>query len=322
MKVSLHLLLDVAVTEMMDQFLGTVAFSPPSSHIFVVLANILAPWCHLFGIHNKNHTSAAIKTMVDLPSTNGGLYLCPQKKSTVILLVSWAALAVALNLAFLPLASNTYGSLQNRQLFNGAPRVKVFSAFVDNPVAQKERRALAQHDAVEHIVMTTTQMQEFLLTEPCGEGVLERYNDLLFIGRRLLAQEVWKYCSLSVYGGMYLDAETPMIPAIEDLLDNHHNMAVLSDSVSPDTLHGSFLLIRETHSTVTIEMLRLLMTTPEEELDDLPLKLAETLYRLVKEQVPSASTLAPGQNSDLWYLLDLQCSTDTHCSANPGDRLR
>lgn len=259
--------------------------------------------------------------MADLPSVNNGLSLCPQKKSTMILLISWAALAVTLNLAFLPLASNSYG-VQNRHLFNGRPRVKVFSAYVDNPVAQKERRALAQHDAVEHIVMTTTQMQEFLMTEPCGEGVLERYNDLLFIGRRLLAQEVWKYCSLSVYGGMYLDAETPMIPAIEDLLDNHHNMAVLSDSVSPETMHGSFLLIRGTHSTVTIEMLRLLMTTPEEELDDLPLTLAETLYRLVKEQVPAVPNLKPGANGDLWYLLDQQCSTDAHCTANPGDRLK
>jgi len=260
--------------------------------------------------------------MTDQQSANGGFSLCPQRKSTVVLLISWAALAVLLNLSFLPLASNTYDSLHSRHLFNGAPRVKIFSAFVDNPVAQKERRALAQHDAVEHIVMTTTQMQEFLMTEPCGEGVLERYNDLLYIGRRLLAQEVWKYCSLSVYGGMYLDAETPMIPAVEDLLDNHHNMAVLSDSVSPDTLHGSFLLIRETHSTITIEMLRLLMTTPEEELDGLPLNLAKTLYRLVKEQLPSSSTLSAGANGEYWYLLEQQCSADAHCSANPGDRLR
>ena len=261
--------------------------------------------------------------MAEQLSLNSGLSFCPQRKSTVILLFSWAALAVLLNLSFLPLASNTYDSLHKRQLFNGAPRVKVFSAFVDNPVAQKERRALAQHDAVEHIVMTTSQMQEFLMSEPCGEGVLERFNDLLFIGRRLLAQEIWKYCALSVHGGMYLDAETPMIPAVEDLLDNHHNMAVLSDSVSPDTLHGSFLLIRETHSTVTIEMLRLLMVTPEEELNNLPLNLAKTLYRLVKEQVSSsASSLTPGPNGNLWYLLEQECSTHAHCSANPGDRLK
>jgi hypothetical protein len=169
--------------------------------------------------------------------------------------------------------------------------------------------------------MTTTQMQEFLMTEPCGEGVLERFNDLLYVGRRILAQEVWKYCALSVYGGMYLDAESPMIPAIEDLLDKHHNMAVLSDSVSPETLHGSLLLIRETHSTISIDMLRLLMVTPEDDLDALPLNVAKNLYRLVKEQV-SASSLTPGANRDLWYLLDQQCSSDARCSANPGDRFK
>lgn len=244
----------------------------------------------------------------------------PQRRSTVtvLLLVAWAAVAFLLNLFFLPLASNTY-DIRGRQL-NGAPRVKIFSAFVDNSIAQKERRALALSDAVEHVVMTTTQQQEFLMSEPCGEGVLERYNDLLFVGHRLLAQEVWKYCALAVHGGMYLDAETPMIPSVEELLNKYHNMAVLSDSVSPETLHGSLLLIRESHSVIAIEMLRLLMVTLEEELDDLPIKLAKTLYRLIKEQ--TSTTLHPGLNGDIWYLFDQKCSTDPNCAANLGDRLK
>jgi hypothetical protein len=197
---------------------------------------------------------------------------CPQRRSTVtvLLLVAWAAVAFLLNLFFLPLASNTY-DIRGRQL-NGAPRVKIFSAFVDNSIAQKERRALALSDAVEHVVMTTTQQQEFLMSEPCGEGVLERYNDLLFVGRRLLAQEVWKYCALAVHGG------------------------------------------------IAIEMLRLLMVTLEEELDDLPIKLAKTLYRLIKEQ--TSTTLHPGPNGDIWYLFDQKCSTDPNCAANLGDRLK
>jgi hypothetical protein len=244
---------------------------------------------------------------------------CPKRRTTVILLVSWAAAAFLLNLSFLPLASNTYENIYGRHL-QGAPRLKIFSSFVDNTVAQKERRALAQNDAVEHVVMTATQQQEFLMSEPCGEGVIERYNDLLLVGRRLLAQEIWKYCALAVHGGMYLDAESPMIPSVEEILDKHHNIAVLTDGVCPETLHGSLLLIRETHSVIAIEMLRLLMVTPEEELNSLPLNLSKTLYRLVKEQI--SAKLRPGLNGETWYLLDQQCSTDPQCAANLGDRLK
>jgi hypothetical protein len=247
------------------------------------------------------------------------LSICLQRRTTVFLLVSWAAAALLLNVSFLPLVSDTDENIHVRQL-QGSPLLKVFSSFVDNSVAQKERRALAQNDAVEHVVMTTTEQQAFLMSEPCGEGVIERYNDLLFVGHRLLAQEVWKYCSLAVYGGMYLDAESPMIPSVEELLDKHHNVAVLTD-VSPETLHGSLLLIRESHSVIAIEMLRLLMVTPEEDLDSLPLNLSKTLYRLVKEQT-STNLLRPGLNGETWFLLNQQCSTDPQCSANLGDRLK
>jgi hypothetical protein len=215
---------------------------------------------------------------------------------------------------------------RTRQLYSG-PRIKVFSAAVEHPVAQMQRRTLSDRETVELVMLTPAQQQDFLQSYPCIKGVSKRYQELRETKLDHLAQELWKYCALSVNGGMYLDSESPLLASIDDLVGRRTNIAVWGDSSFSNTLHGSFLLLRDANSPVATGMLQVLMDTPLETLQATPLLLPRALNDLVQAQVPG--TLSVGANENDWWLLEQRCSIDPlrisgqdRISSNRPDSLR
>ena len=66
---------------------------------------------------------------------------------------------------------------QTRKMYTG-PRIKVFSASVDHAVAKMQRRTMADSDAVEHVVLTPAEQQEYLEANPCVKNISKRYREL------------------------------------------------------------------------------------------------------------------------------------------------
>lgn len=197
---------------------------------------------------------------------------------------------------------------RTRQVYTG-PRIKVFSATVDHAVAKMQRRTMEDSAAVvEYITMTLTEQQDYLQANPCIPDIAKRHTEFMDNTMSHFANELWKYCSLYNAGGMYLDAESPMLASMEELVSIKSNIAVWGDSSFIDTLHGSLLLLKDRKSPVATGILQVLMETPLETLDATPLLVPRTLYDLIQAQVPG--TLGLGANGSDWWLLEQQCSID------------
>jgi hypothetical protein len=124
-------------------------------------------------------------------------------------------------------------------------RVKVFSAYMDHSIARKQRQDLSASPLVEHIVLNTKEQAEFLRANSCAEGALERFQKLVDSSREHLALELFKFCALKQYGGMYVDAESPLVDTLDHLLAKEGNVAVLNDPSFPRSIHGSLLILRQ-----------------------------------------------------------------------------
>jgi hypothetical protein len=215
--------------------------------------------------------------------------------------------AVALFLGLNNSSSPAPSQRRTRQIYSG-PRIKVFSAAVDHPVAQMQRRALSDSEAVEQVMLNQAEQQDFLQSDPCIKGVSKRYQEFRESKMDHLALELWKYCALSANGGLYLDSESPLLASIDDLVGKQTNIAVWGDSSFANTLHGSLLLLRDGHSPVATGMLKVLMDTPLETLQATPVLLPRALHDLVQAQVQG--TISVGANGNDWWLLEQQCSID------------
>jgi len=197
--------------------------------------------------------------------------------------------------------------------------IKVFSSYSDRPVCTKQRQDLTSNPLVEHHVLTLDEQASFVESASCMDGASGRFKLLKESNRQHLATEIFKYCALYKYGGLYLDSESPIIDTLDDLLLKrpNANIAVLNDPNSfDDAIHGSLILLRSSYSNVAQTMLKTLIETPVETLDKAPLLIPHKLYELIADETNVAS-LEPGHNADSnsnnsikWYLLQHQCNLD------------
>jgi len=185
------------------------------------------------------------------------------------------------------------------------------------------------------VILTLDEQRAFLDqhgTHDCQIGdtisnenaVLQKFDDLLQRQQSHYATELWKYCALHVYsrnhgGAVYVDSDSPLLTNLHTILRpaiQGHNLAVLSNSYFPKTIHGSFFYARgatstSKPSTVPLHMLQVLVTTPTAVLETSPLLLPRTLYALIatsiSKQDSSIVSLRPGQNGDEWYLMEQTC---------------
>jgi len=206
---------------------------------------------------------------------------------------------------------------------------------------------------IEHVVSTLEEMRSFLseFGDRCyaakgskgKSAARRRFDSFVASGRPHLAAELWKYCSLYLHGGAYLDAGSPLVSTFRDAFltaasssangatKPTTNVAVLGDSnlsYARSTVHGAFLLIPHPGSNVAKGMVRLLVDEPSEELGKDPLVVPRGLYALVAEEcghspqdadraelASGEGVLRPGENGKIddhghgprWKLLEMRC---------------
>ena len=199
--------------------------------------------------------------------------------------------------------------------------LRVFSFYSDSTIARKLRQDLQASPMVYHTVLNLKGQRDFLQSVNCAGGsALERFQQLVDTSREHLAVEVWKYCALYHHGGMYIDAESPLVDTMEHLVEKDQgNIAVLNDSSYPRSIHGSLLMLGQAHSEIAEQMIKVLTSTSIEELDSSPLLLPRSLYDLITKDA-SVASLNAGSVGGSWFLLQHQCNIDklqrTHVSTS------
>ena len=150
---------------------------------------------------------------------------------------------------------------------------------------------------------------------PNYETILVRFQELVDAQQEHLATELYKYCALQSRGGIWMDAESPwMIPLVEFLKQggpSQYSLAVLGEaSTVPETIHGSFLLVRPEQNQLAKDMLQVMVGSSLSDLMYKTLLLPQALHDVIERQVKD--TLRLGENNDMWYLLEQEC----HVSQN------
>jgi len=198
-----------------------------------------------------------------------------------------------------------------------------------SPILGKQRDTLKKEFGSNTVVFanSTEQQHSFLLEQPCVDGAARRFDVLVKSNLSHLAEELWKYCALFHYGGMYIDSKSPILnlsslkrllsPGVEGdrAQTSLSGMAVLTDSFAPSSIHGSLIFFNHSKSKVALGAATELVTADISELTSSPLLLARALYRLIMEEVSElnknnnieTNLLRGGRNGD-WYLLEESCS--------------
>jgi len=158
----------------------------------------------------------------------------------------------------------------------------VFLYHSDTPVARKKRRDLQSRPGIELVVATMEDQLEFLKSTLCVEGAAERFQAFRKHDQDQLARELYKYCALRRYGGLYLDADSPLLVSVDDILEGnkHANVAVQSDYLQEDSIiHGAILYLQNTGGTSVAErMATLLVETSIRTLMVSPLLIPKALH--------------------------------------------
>ena len=154
-------------------------------------------------------------------------------------------------------------------------QVNVFMGYADSAVARKKMKDLSSQDGVNLVVSHGDEQVEFLKSDSCVDGALQRYQAFLKKDQAHLAHELWKYCVLAENGGLYLDAESPLLVSVEEIFNLEQNVAVESNYFQ-NTIHGSILLLKD--GEIAIKMAHLMVETPIATLLASPLLLAKTLH--------------------------------------------
>jgi hypothetical protein len=116
--------------------------------------------------------------------------------------------------------------------------------------------------------------------------------------------ELWKYCALYIYGGVFVEAEGVLLsPLSQDVLQL--NVAVIS-SVYANTIHGGFIAIKDIKNPIMKQMIGILVETSFDELQKHTLFLSQHLYHLISADVPN---MKPGVQGE-WKLWSLACRFD------------
>ena len=204
------------------------------------------------------------------------------------------------------------GSEIGERAFYNQQLLPVFTFYSEGAIAKKLRQDLQASPLVAHTMLNLKEQRDFLHSINCAGGeAVERFQQLVDTSREHLAVEVWKYCALYHHGGIYIDAESPLVDTMEHILEkSQENIAVLNDPTYPKSIHGSLLIIGRAHSKVAEGMIKVLTSSSIEELDSSPLLLPRTLYELIAKDTSKAS-LHAGPVGDRWFLLQHRCSVDT-----------
>eukprot|EP00591_Stephanopyxis_turris_P002829 CAMPEP_0195523994 /NCGR_PEP_ID=MMETSP0794_2-20130614/23555_1 /TAXON_ID=515487 /ORGANISM="Stephanopyxis turris, Strain CCMP 815" /LENGTH=794 /DNA_ID=CAMNT_0040654123 /DNA_START=498 /DNA_END=2882 /DNA_ORIENTATION=- len=129
--------------------------------------------------------------------------------------------------------------------------------------------------------------------------VLERFEEMTEVNYQI---ELWKYCSLYLYGGIFLDGEGVLLRSLGDafLSDeyiNMRNVAPLSE-LYPRTIHGSILGLGRRGSKIAEKMVGILVETGNEELKRDSMLLSRNLYDLIKREVVNTSSNNSGEEEE------------------------
>jgi mannosyltransferase OCH1-like enzyme len=185
-------------------------------------------------------------------------------------------------------------------------------------VARKKMRELEQAHALHLLALTTNQQQEYLETheDVCSEDASTRFRQFRQASQTLMAHEVWKYCALAVnQGGLYLDADSPLVISIPDLLSStDKNIAVTSNYFgnhddSSVITHASILSIQPHSVKVAQHMLQILIHSPLEQVLSQPLLVHQQLMTLIRQAQPNA-----------WFLYQHSCLSQAPRTV-PGRKL-
>ena len=206
----------------------------------------------------------------------------------------------------------------SRQLQEEAAPSKTINVFTlfreeDALLVRKQRQDLlstsgqqANNKVVfDYNALTTEEQLSFLQENTCVEGASTRYTALKVANQTQLAEELWKYCALYFYGGLYLDSGSALLrtEALKRFLSETSNAAVLMDAFADKAIHGSLLYIHKPKSTVAMEMAKFLVETHISTLEASPLLLPRTLYQMIAQN----KELNTGVNGD-WNILRQFCS--------------
>jgi len=210
------------------------------------------------------------------------------------------------------------------ELQHSISSMRIFIGYsVHNEEESHRIHAMANDFSVNRIKleMHTIEQQRALLVEH-GEkcypsdkfAVLKRYEELNIVTQAHYRHELWKYCALVVYGGAYIDKDSPLLKTYSDAFPlQSRNYAVIGSTIEK-TIHGSVIILPEKNSPVALGMIKLIVDSGDSELDINPLLLQRKLYDLVSSDInmnAASRSLTPGIASGLqneWVLLDQRCS--------------
>lgn len=197
----------------------------------------------------------------------------------------------------------------DRRRLSSLETITVFTDAHDHPLAHKQRLLLSDNGLI--VVSLTGPEQRQYVQSHCASAI-SKLDALVQRELPHLATEVFKYCALaSTPVAVYIDAVSPLLIRLQTLLTRRpsSSIAVLGNSYFPETIHGSLMVLRQTHKEVAKEMMQVLVDTSVDVLAASPLLLPRTLYAIIAMQ-QSDKTLRAGQMGNGWYLLEQTCSLD------------
>mmetsp|Transcript_19621 Transcript_19621/g.30248 ORF Transcript_19621/g.30248 Transcript_19621/m.30248 type:complete len:755 (-) Transcript_19621:44-2308(-) len=207
------------------------------------------------------------------------------------------------------------------------PKVKVFSGITQDSTTtsqteQQQRMAISSgsttdshnNNMMETVMLTPSQQRHYLTTNVGSSPwdsrkLVARYDELVADHHGHLAQELWKYVALYQHGGLYLDAESPLMPPLPVFLSEYANVnvAVYSEKSFPKALQGSLLLLQDSNSPIAQQMVELILTTPTQTLQSNPLLIPTTLYSLVENHNEDDDSQ---KKKNDWTFLEQRCTID------------
>lgn len=246
----------------------------------------------------------AVMLPLNQSNANSNSTLKPWKSKGVALLSSLVAIVFLFLISSLfswnqdagDSTSNTISSPLRRMTGDLlSPNLDVFLAYSDSPVARKKLKDFGANDGIRIVVSNSQEQMNYFELNKCVDNALERYQAFVKKEQPHLAQELWKFCVLSHHGGLYVDAESPLLISVDEIRSQNRNVAITSDYFD-NTIHGAILLLKDGH--IAQQMAKLLVDTPVSTLIASPLIVAQTLYQLIHDENSSMSR---------WHLYKHSC---------------
>lgn len=127
-----------------------------------------------------------------------------------------------------------------------------------------------------------------------------------------ISTQIWKYCTLYLYGGIYVDSDVTTLNSLSDILLSISDDKTTTDGttkhfhydpniaiLSSEYIQDDFLYLSRKHSPVAKQMLIELSTLTEETLRKDPLHMSQQLHSFISH--------GTGTSSEIWKFLELKC---------------